>query len=91
MYTLVLLAVLLTVLSEPVAASSLVMDFSMAGAPLDSIFPETEDMFNPLCELCCIPLFQCMHTMVGNSLLLKLPRLRIIATIPIRPGKHVLQ
>ncbi|KAF1830233.1 hypothetical protein BDW02DRAFT_110661 [Decorospora gaudefroyi] len=54
MYTLLLLAVLLTVLLPPVAASSPIMDY--APPTLNPLHSDTEDMFDSLsvlCQFCC--------------------------------------
>ncbi|KAF1940453.1 hypothetical protein EJ02DRAFT_406615 [Clathrospora elynae] len=61
MLMLLTLAVLLAVLLEPVAATSPIMAYKMPNAPLDMLYSECEDLFNPLCELCVIPFLQCMH------------------------------
>ncbi|RYO25207.1 hypothetical protein AA0121_g1360 [Alternaria tenuissima] len=58
MYSLLLFTVVITVLLQPVAASSPLVDFSMSDTPIDGSYGDIDDM---LCELCCLPFFQCIH------------------------------
>lgn len=61
MCTLLLLALLLTLLLAPAAAASPIMDPALPACPLDPFYPDPDGMLNPLCELCVIPFYQCIH------------------------------
>ncbi|KAF1843279.1 uncharacterized protein K460DRAFT_142421 [Cucurbitaria berberidis CBS 394.84] len=63
MYTLLLLVVLLAFLLEPAAASSPIMDHTLPGMPLDQLYSDADRLLNPICQLCAIPLYQCIHAM----------------------------
>ena len=70
MYTLIVIAVLLTFLLEPVAASPM-MDHAMAASPLDHFYADAEGILNPLCHMCALPFYHCAHRMV--SVVCRLP------------------
>ncbi len=64
MYTVLLLALIFSFLLEPAAAAATpTMDFALPGSPMDP-FPHDFEVLNPLCELCAMPFFQCLHAMV---------------------------
>ena len=88
MYSLLLLTVIVTVLLQPVAASSPFVDFTMSDTPLDGSYRDIDDV---LCELCCLPFFQCIHAIVRLLLPSLVALLTLPATSPIRPRENVLQ
>jgi hypothetical protein len=69
MYMLLLLAVLLLFLLEPVAAASPIMDYSLPAPPMEPFFSDAESILNPICQYCAIPFHQCIHAMVRLPIL----------------------
>jgi hypothetical protein len=67
MYSLLLFTVLVTVLLQPVTAASPLVDFSMSDNPWDGSYSDIDDIL--LCELCCLPFYQCIHAIVRSLLL----------------------
>ncbi|CAO2652740.1 Nn.00g021510.m01.CDS01 [Neocucurbitaria sp. VM-36] len=39
------------------------MDHALPGAPMDPFYSDSDSMLNPLCHLCAIPFYQCIHAM----------------------------
>lgn len=66
MYPLLLFTVIITVLSGPVEASNPFADLIVSDTPMDGTYSGIDGV---LCQLCCLPLCQCIHAhMVGSQI-----------------------
>ncbi|KAH8701405.1 hypothetical protein GQ44DRAFT_631816 [Phaeosphaeriaceae sp. PMI808] len=73
MYMPLLLAVALFFLLQPAAASP-VMGYSLPVVPMESYFPDTDDLLSSLCQCCAQPFFHCVNAVVRQPMV-RLPHL----------------
>lgn len=67
MYTLLLVALLLTILLQPAAAASPIMDSTLPVVPMESFYPDPDNILEAICDICGISVNYCAHALVSRS------------------------